>query len=123
MNIRLAVQTLSKSVGTAIIFCKNNNIAGFEDSDATVKFLFMLNKIFDIFNTRNLLSCGFKKPLQSCNEDIIFSSLEEAKDYISNLSCPVTGKKITSTCRKTGFVGFLVAIKSLRILYEDNNNL
>ena len=51
----------SNSVADAIEFCAKSNIHGIEDSEATVNFIRTINRLFDIFNMRNLLGFGHKK--------------------------------------------------------------
>jgi hypothetical protein len=59
MKVRLAMQTFSTSVANAISFCMNDlKLDNFQGADATIEFCLRINKIFDILNTRNLLSKG-----------------------------------------------------------------
>ena len=60
MNVRLAAQTLSSSVADAIEFLdvvmKNPK---FQDSNGTVKFIRMIDRLFDMLNSRNPVGKGF----------------------------------------------------------------
>ncbi|KAG7307177.1 hypothetical protein JYU34_007329 [Plutella xylostella] len=137
MNVKLATQLLSRSVSKAIEFCRQElKLPGFENSEATEKFIMIMNNIFDIFNSRNFSSHGFKRPIIPIMKDEVFAELQEAKDMILSLNIKVsrkrtykehqTSKKITlKTCTPilkspcfTGFLGVLVCIKSLESLYE-----
>ncbi|VEN63851.1 unnamed protein product, partial [Callosobruchus maculatus] len=117
MKVSLAVQTLSKSVADAIDFLnvdlKNPDFA---DSDATSTFCRIMNNMFDIFNSRNLKNKKeFEKPLSVFTEEKYFQFLEECEVYIKNLK--YAGKLIIETQRKVGFMGMLINIKSIQLLY------
>ncbi|CAH1959590.1 unnamed protein product [Acanthoscelides obtectus] len=60
MKVKLAVQTLSKSVAEALDFLnKDLAIADFKDSEATSYFCRTVNNLFDVFNSRNRIKLGF----------------------------------------------------------------
>jgi hypothetical protein len=68
MKIKLATQSLSRSVAIALNFCKSNlNLEDFQNAEATIKFLHMFNDAFNILNSRSLNCYGFKKALCSDN--------------------------------------------------------
>lgn len=68
MNIRFAVQTMSKSVAHAIDFCREElKMPEFTKSLPTSCFLTNLNDIFDVLNSRNINEIGYKKALCSQN--------------------------------------------------------
>lgn len=54
MKVKLAAQTLSHSVSSALHFCKECNIPGFDNCEATAEFCLNINNIFDIPNARTL---------------------------------------------------------------------
>lgn len=55
--------------------------------------------------------------LDESNKDQIFAFLNEMVGYIHSLS--LSKVKITSSLRKTGFIGFLINIESLKGIYHD----
>ena len=59
MKVRLAVQVLSNSVAKALKLLKDVEYSGFEDVDATVEFLSMIDQLFDILNSRNPFAKGY----------------------------------------------------------------
>jgi hypothetical protein len=65
MNVRLAVQTLSGSVASALHFAKEMDIEGFKDVDGTAEFAQNFNDIFDLLNCRskfkkkNKIQCSY----------------------------------------------------------------
>lgn len=56
MNVRLAAQTLSSSVSSALIFCEQLNLL--EDVKGTSEFCKVFNDAFDLCNSRNKYSKG-----------------------------------------------------------------
>ena len=69
-------------------------------------------------NERNLCSLGFKKPFQKNNEKLIKEFLSEAEEYIRELKL-INGISLLNSNRKTGFLGFLVSMRSLITLYNN----
>lgn len=78
MKVSLAVQTLSKSVADALDFLnKDVQDEQFSNSEGTAKFCRLLNNVFDIFNSRNVLT---KNPFENRYIDY----LNEFTTYIKN---------------------------------------
>lgn len=137
MKVKLATQLMSRSVAKAIQFCQDLKIPEFHNSDATIRFLVLINDLFDLLNSRNLKDPGFKKPLQSKNVSQCFAFLQNAKEYLKSLTITIkrkrTIKKKTGTrvifisetvplwkCQaSTGVIGLLVCIESVQHLYRD----
>lgn len=118
MNVKLAAQLLSESVATSLEFCLKENIPGFEGCSATINFVRLINDLFDMFNSRNLHAYGFKRPLQVSNYKEYYNFLKTARSYLTNLKESVNGKLMTDSNRKTGFLGFVICIDSLLLLYR-----
>ena len=136
MNVKLAAQLLSDSVAKSLKFCINGKIDGFEGCEGTIMFVEIFNKLFDILNSRNLFAHGWNRPFQSSREIEYFKFLEEAKQYIMSLHIfdPLSkslnikknvvsqddiDRSILKSKRKTGFLGFLICINSLKELYQE----
>lgn len=66
-NVKLAVQTLSSSVADALEYLLKMKHPDFQGCEATIKFIRILDQLFDILNTRNLFGKGFKEPLKIKN--------------------------------------------------------
>jgi hypothetical protein len=65
LNVRLEAQTLSSSVADAIDFLNlSMKLNEFHNSDGTVKFIRMIDRLFDMLNSRNPLGKGYKQPLR-----------------------------------------------------------
>lgn len=119
MNVRLATQVLSESVSDALKICDEKlKLKEFENSSATSEFLLIFNNIFDIFNTRTVRGVGFKKALCLKNKEEIYKYLLYAETYIKNLEILNEGSVLKSN-RKTGFLGFLICIQSLKNLFHN----
>ena len=64
MSVKIAAQTLSSSVAAAIDFLQEEaQIPEFDGSEATTKFIRMVDKAFDMLNSRNPHAKGFKSPV------------------------------------------------------------
>lgn len=124
MRLKLAVQTLSASVGDALEYCaKDLNITAFQRSEATVTFCRNINYIFDVLNTRNFLgSTPYKKPLYKGNETFLESFIEESITYLSSLKsnnhtgilltgCLISLKIFFNDVIKTDILKFLLSYK------------
>ena len=71
MKVNIAVQTLSASVADAIEFCDHVlKLSEFSDCAATVKFIRMFYRLFDILNSCNSLGNGYKSALRKSNEKV-----------------------------------------------------
>ena len=56
-------------------YVQKTNITEFEESDAAVSLIRTINRLFDIFNTPNLLGFRDKKPLSNEEYSEIFNQL------------------------------------------------
>ena len=122
MKVKLAAQTLSSSVAQAIQFCDETlKLPQFRGSAATVRFITMINNLFDVLNSRNPLGKGFKAPLKRSNRDTWEPLMEDAFKYILNLKT-LEGVSILETNKKTGFIGFLICIRSVWEIFEEYVN-
>lgn len=113
MKVKLAVQLLSRSVAQSLLFCKNVlKLSSFKDVEPTVKFITLVNDVFDILKSRQLNAFGFKKSLCNGNISNIKDFIKELNIYIKKLTL-VNGTPVLNSNRKTGFVGILMALKSV----------
>lgn len=118
MKVFLASQTFSNSVANALEFCAYDlKLNDFQCVEGTVHFCRIINNLFDVFNTKNLLSKAyFKRALSPRNSQEIFQHLHEYENYLKTLK-NFEGDLIIQSPRKTGFIGFIAAMKSLREFY------
>ena len=119
MKVNLAAQELSSSVADALEYCANTlHLKQFEGCEATVKFILMFDRLFDVLNSRNPIAKVFKSALRINNTsawDSFFSTVNECILGLKDSS----GNTLCETRRKTGFIGFLADIKSTRSLFHD----
>ncbi|KAJ8047187.1 DNA transposase THAP9 [Holothuria leucospilota] len=119
MKVNLAAQALSSSVADALEYCASVlKLKQFQGCEATVKFIRLFDQLFDVLNCRNPFGREFKSALRVNNKSSWDPFLTKAYDYILHLRDP-SGQKMHETRRKTGFIGFLVAIKSTKALFHD----
>lgn len=118
IKIKYATQLLSLSVANALKLCKDHlKLPQFKDCSGTITFTCTFNTLFDIFNSRNQRQRDFKKPIGINNYVEINQKLEECQQYIKSLSL-VEKRQIIHSKLKTGFLGFLINIKSLQHMYK-----
>ena len=119
MKVSFAVQALSASVATAIEHCNQVlKIPDFKGSEGTVKFLRVIDRLFDVMNSTNFLGKGPKAALKPGNKDEWSPFLEEAFQYIKTLK-NIRGQLVCRSKQKTVFLGFMLGIKSCKGLFED----
>ena len=118
MKVSLAAQTLSRSVAEALRFCRSElNLSEFQGSEATEEFIQIFNDVFDVMNSKNFLGKNLKAPMTLENEITWSKIFEKTTSYILGLSLP-NGQKLIHSRRKTGFLGFLVNIQSIRNIFD-----
>ena len=119
MKVNIAAQTFSSSVADAIEYCATHlKLKQFQGAEATIKFIRIFDRLFDMLNSRNPLAKGFKSPLRIGNQATWDSFFNVAFSYILGLK-DSTGNQMHKSRRKTGFIGFLVGIKSTQGLFES----
>ncbi|KAE8744258.1 hypothetical protein FOCC_FOCC009074, partial [Frankliniella occidentalis] len=122
-KVSIAAQTLSGSVASSLKFCSMIKEPGFQNVSATAKFLSVFNSLFDILNSYTLSSYGLKLPMSLVNENMWSSAFEECSKYILSLQIREKGgnkfHSVFEDDRSTCFEGFLVAISSVRGLFDD----
>lgn len=120
MKVKLAAQTLSLSVAKGLQYLRKNEIYSeeFEGSEATQRFATLINDVFDILNSRNLLGKWFKAGLQAKNRGIIAKKIEEAIKYINGLKTARKGQPLYTTLNKTGFIGLVLGLRSFLGIFD-----
>lgn len=63
MKVKYAAHTLSSSVANAIEFLKQEELTQFQNSDGTIKFIRIIDRLLDFLNSRSPFGKGFKKPI------------------------------------------------------------
>lgn len=123
MSVSLAAQTLSKSVANSLDYLMKVGEPGFENCSGTVKYCFMFNDLFDVLNTGHSDTLSKNKnnilKIPICDETVenIFSFMDDCCDYIKSLK--FDGKPILKTAIKTGYLGFLIDVISVKSIFND----
>lgn len=64
MKVKLATQLVSMSLAKALTLCDEVlKSKQFKDSSATVNFITLMNKFFDVMNSRKFHFYGFERPI------------------------------------------------------------
>jgi len=111
MNVSLAAQTISSGVADAIDYLRKIGHPGFENSEATVKFIRMVDRCFDVLNSRSPFGKGFKQPIRPTNYEYVEKIVTETIDYFSSLR--INGQPLLCHRRKTFALGFITSLRSL----------
>lgn len=90
----------------------------FKEAGPTIKFIRLMNKVFDLLNSRNPMTVQMKMPIREKNEDLWMPVFEEALTYLRNVKT-VCNKKLVTTKKKTPFQGFIITITSVIGIYND----
>ena len=122
-KVNLAAQTLSSSVADALEYCEGKlKLPQFQGCGPTVQFIRVLDRLFDVLNSRNPLARNFKAPIRKSNYEYTKKFLDEASEYIRDLKTS-DGQSILASRRKTGFLGFLLDIDAIVGLVGDLVNV
>ena len=98
MNVQLAAQTLSASVGTALRFLSSNKIEGFSDTTGTQKFVFTVDRLFDTLNSRTPKASGYKQALTIETFRKVIPFLRESRQLLLSMT-DSQGKRLCESRR------------------------
>lgn len=123
MNVKLAAETISKSVADTIRQLRKDGYEEFEDSEATEEFLRFFNDGFDVLNFGSTDKSDGKLKQKVCEDtaDTVFNFADQFKAYISNLELrqKTRSDAILISSAEKGFFGFYIDFVSLQGIYED----
>lgn len=123
MNVRIAVETLSKSTADSLEYLESMGYTEFDGVKATVYFIRIFNDLFDVFNTKFVHNNPniFKNVLTEKNYSNINALFNEAIHYIKQLKFKLTSGETKFMCKsdvKTGFMGYIINMQSLKMMFE-----
>lgn len=98
-------------MATAIeILCTSEKLKQlqFQSAEATVEFIRIFDKLFDVGNSKNLNGVGFKAPLMRKTIAAYLKLFDEAKTYILNLKIKRTSQRVVKSKIKTGYISFVI---------------
>lgn len=130
MNVRVAAETISNSVASAIEFLdKVMKLQDFSNTEATVGYLRTFKNLFKIMNTKlNHTDGKYKRPISEQNINEFKEYFNHAKEYIKGLYVIENGKK-NPLLKSKSYVPFFGAYHNMTSfigIYEEhlkNNNI
>lgn len=122
MNVRLAVETFSKSTADLLEHLMTKGWKEFIGATETIEFIRLYDDLFDIQNTKDVHNNenNFKNAMSHSNKNEINALFDRAIEYIKKLQFISEGKQ-TFICRSDaniGFIGFILNMSSLQMMYE-----
>ena len=115
MKVKYAAQTFSSSVACAMETLRKAGHTSFMSCQGTVKFIRVIDRLFDLLNSRNQHATGFKRPIRLADAKLWMSIIDSSIEYLSSLKT-IDGIPLLQTRRKTFVQGFIIAAKSIRML-------
>ena len=98
--------------------CIDVQAAEFAGAQPTIKFINVVNNLFDILNSKSPFAPGFKAPIRPDNEEVVRQELLSTVEYLSNCT-DENGRYLWLTNKKTPFIGFIVSIHAVLGIYEE----
>jgi hypothetical protein len=99
MKVSLAAQTLSRSVASSLEFVSSDlKMQKFAEIEATVKFIRLVDRLFDVLNSKHPLAKEYKSVLKPSNEQFWRPFLQEAMEYLVGLK--LQGRALHETAQK-----------------------
>jgi len=89
----------------------------FAHCDATMQYIRVIDRAFDLLNSRNPIAKGFKAPLRPTNQQFWRPFVDEAKSYLQAIKLS-SGDQVCNTNRKTGVIGLITALTSFCTLFD-----
>ena len=119
MNVKMASQTLSASIASAIDFlCDDIEHPDFEDSESTTSVIKRMDVAFDLLNGRNPFGKGSKQPVSSDYYPKWPIECEKLADYIFDLRHE-QGHLLRNGYCKTVIWGFTFTLRSVKAVTEE----
>ena len=118
MNVRLAAQTLSSSVADAIEYFQACGDPNFQGADGTIKFIRVVDRLFDLLNSRSPHGKGFKSPMRRGNASVRCAIIDESVAYLVGLK-DINGKPLLEHRRQTFVKGMIISAKSAKRLANE----
>ena len=114
MKVRLAAQTLSNSVATAIEFIESTGqYPAFVGSAATVVFIRKIDRLFDLLNLRSPMGKGYKAPMKLSNIALTDHIINSTANYLAGLTDEM-GTPMLRHRRKTFVLGLITVARSVQ---------
>lgn len=119
MSVRLAGQTISRSVADSIEFM-STKCESFNGCESTVKFIRTINDCFDVMNsTKSNGSNGFKRPLSKSNHVEAFDLFKKAMPYLKAIRVENEPDEIFSSGSRTPFMGLYFNMMNFMKIFDE----
>lgn len=112
MKVKYAVQTFSSSVADAMEILNILQVKDFAGCEATVKFIRILDRIFDFLNSRNPRGKGYKRPVRLHEMPYYERKIKEWTLYLYSLTT-ARGTPLHLSKRRTFIFGIATSLKSV----------
>ena len=119
MNVKLAAQVFSESVADGLTYFLKKGDEEFVGCEPTIKFIRIINNVFDVLNSISLSGYKYKKALFGGNFQSSSVEISKGYKYIKDLKIK-EGNNLISILhadRRWGFLGFMITIRSIISLY------
>lgn len=119
MSVRLAGETISNSVADSMEFL-STEYDSFKNAKGTIKFIRIINDIFDVMNSTKLDGAiGFKRPLSKSNYIDAFNLFNDAMPYLKSIRVEGEPNPIFSSASHTPFMGFYFNMMNLMKIFDE----
>lgn len=110
MNVKIAAQTLSESVSSAIKYVHESGFKQFLSPENTTEFCLMFNNAFDVLNVHSQFvnRSNYKVPLTDENYDELKAQADKIIQYITDLQTVRNQLPILKSDRKVDFLGLII---------------
>lgn len=126
MNVRIAAETLSRSVVNSLQQLDSDGVTGFDGSAATREFILLFDTLFDTMNTKEgHEGRNYKQPISGITKDEIFNFYAYAKQRLKQITIKelvngnIVNRSVFQSKSFTPFFGFYHNMISIEHLYND----
>lgn len=126
MKVKLAAQTLSQSVASALQFLKALQLPNFNDVDGTVMFCEKMNDIFDLLNSCHPMGKYSKAAITKTNKDLVERRVRDGLEFLGSVY--LDEPPVLKTKRRTPFQGLAIDLLSVleiskELVWSDSASL
>lgn len=90
----------------------------FKGAEATIRFIRLIDRLFDLLNSRNPLGKTYKAPIKRENKDFWNDFFENGLEYLKGLKHS-DERPLYDSKNKVPILGFSITIKSIIGMYEE----
>ena len=116
MEVKLAAQLLSSSVAKGLQLARSLGLKGFQDSEPTEHLCIVIDRLFDVLNSKNLRANHYKAPLSAHRLVMHRTFLEETASVLLSMTTEDGKILICKSRQSMGVIEFVATIKS--VLYN-----